>query len=139
MGASTSVVIALFLLGFLIIGTTTYSLVDYYSNLVKNAQYEQDAMKKAEMQTDITIMNITKSASRLNITLKNSGKVTLNASSLNVFVNGALLPNYIVLSSGNVWAPKNNTNITLYPVDNTAGNRIKIITENGISDYALVP
>ncbi len=144
MGAETSVVIALIFSVFLILGTITYSSIDYSNNLVKNAQYEQDTMKKGKMQTDITITNVNltnnSDNSRLNMTIKNTGKTTLNVSSMNVFVGGAMY-NYSLLTAGNTWVPENRTNITIYPLNytNTTGSRIKIVTENGISDYALVP
>lgn len=143
MSAETSVAFALFFVGFLIAAGAIYSSIDYYKNLEKNAQYDQGVMKKNEMQTDITIMNVTlmneSGSSRLNITITNTGKTTLNASSMNVFVNG-ILYNYNLSSAGNTWIPERRTNITIYPINytNTTGGRLKIITENGISDYALV-
>jgi len=74
------------------------------------------------------------------MTVKNTGKTTLNASSINVFVSG-MLYNYSLLTAGNTWVPENSTNVTIYPMNytNTTGSRIKIVTENGISDYALMP
>lgn len=144
MGAETSVVIALIFSVFLILGTITYSSIDYSNNLVKNAQYDQDTMKKDEMQTDITITNVTLTNnlnnSSLNMTIKNTGKTTLNASTLDVFVSGKLY-NYNMLTAGNTWVPENKTNITIYPLNytQTTGSRIKIVTGNGISDYALAP
>ncbi len=137
MGAETSVVIALLFLGFLIMGTSIYSSVDYNQNLVRKAQFDQDTMKKAKMQTDITIMNATNKTSSLNITLRNTGKTTLNASALDAFLDGIKYP-YNLLSSGNTLPAENNTNISI-TVTGSSGKRIKIITENGISDYAIVP
>lgn len=137
MGAETSVVIALLFLGFLIMGTSIYSSVDYNQNLVRKAQFDQDTMKKAKMQTDITIMNATNKTSSLNITLRNTGKTTLNASALDAFLDGTKY-NYTLLSPGNTLPSENNTNISI-AVTNSTGKRIKIITENGISDYAIVP
>lgn len=144
MGAETSVVIALFFVGFMFVAIAIYSSIDYSRNLVKNAQYDQDTMKKGKMQTDIIITNLTfinqTSNSYLNMTVKNTGKTTLNASSMNVFVGGAMY-NYNLLTSGNTWAPENQANITIYPLNYTTnrGSRIKIVTENGISDYSIVP
>jgi archaellum component FlaF (FlaF/FlaG flagellin family) len=135
MGAETSAVIALIFVGFLTIGATTYASFEYSNSLVKNSQYEKDIIKKARMQTDITIMTITNSTNRLNLTVKNTGKTTLNASAMNVFINGNL-SNYTVLTTGNVWVPQNSTNITI-PVNIRIGDRIKITTENGVSDYRL--
>lgn len=135
MGAETSVVIALIFVGFLTIGTTTYASFEYSNSLVKNAQYEKDIIKKARMQTDITIMNMTNTTTQLNLTVKNTGKTTLNASAMNVFINGNPY-NYTVATTGNVWVPQNSTNITI-PVNISIGDRIKITTENGVSDYRL--
>ena len=135
MAAETSVVIVLIFIGFLTIGTTTYASFEYSNSLVQNAKYEQDTMKKAMIQTDITIINITNSTTQLNLTIKNTGKTTLNASALDVFVNGNPY-NFSVVTAGNVWVPQNNTNITI-PVSVNIGDRIKITTENGVSDYWL--
>jgi archaellum component FlaF (FlaF/FlaG flagellin family) len=135
MGAETSAVIALIFVGFLTIGTTTYASYEYSNSLVKNSQYEKDIIKKARMQTDITIMNITNTTTQLNLTVKNTGKTTLNASAMNVFINGNL-SNYTVVMTGNVWVPQNSTNITI-PVNISIGDRIKITAENGVSDYRL--
>ncbi|MDD5474449.1 MAG: hypothetical protein PHU34_09940 [Candidatus Methanoperedens sp.] len=137
MGAETSVAIALLFLGFLIMGAALYSSVDYSQSLVKKAQSDQDTMKKTKMQTDITIMNATNKTSSLNITLKNTGKTTLNASLLDAFVDG-IKYNYTLLSSGKTWTSENNTNLSI-AMTNSTGKRLKIITENGISDYAIVP
>jgi len=134
MAAETSVVIALIFVGFLTIGTTTYASFEHSNNLVQNAKYEQDTMKKAQIQTDITIMNITNSTTCLNLTIKNTGRTTLNASAMNVFINGN--PYNFSVAAGNLWVPQNSTNITI-PVSIKIGDRIKITTENGVSDYKL--
>ncbi|HLB72149.1 MAG: hypothetical protein OIN88_01500 [Candidatus Methanoperedens sp.] len=137
MSAETSVVVALFFVGFLVVAVTTYSSFDYYMNLVKKAQYDQDSIKKGKMQTDITITNITNSSQRLNLTINNTGRTTLNVSAMHVFVRG-ILYNYSV-SGINTWVSKTGRNISIYPVTYASGDRIKITTENGISDYILVP
>jgi len=134
MGAETSAVIALIFVGILTIGSTTYASYEYSNNLVKNSQYEKDIIKKARMQTDITIMNITNTTTQLNLTIKNAGKTTLNASAMNVFINGD--PYNYTSVTGNVWVPQKSINITI-PVSINAGDRIKITTENGVSDYRL--
>ncbi len=151
MGMETSVVVALIVSVFLIIGAFTYSSVDYSLKLVKNAQNVQDTMKKTKMQTDITITNASLCDTSgncsnktgnvyLNITLQNTGKTTLNASLLEIFVNGNYYPSYNLTPAGNyTWVPEKNMNISLYPMNytNTTGGRIKVVTENGISAYWL--
>jgi archaellum component FlaF (FlaF/FlaG flagellin family) len=137
MGASTSMVVALFLLCFLIVVATAYSSVDYSQNLIKNARQDQDTMKKAKMKTDIAIINVTNKTTSLNITLQNMGETTLNASLFEIFVNGVYYSNY-TLSSGNTWPPMNYSNITVNVKANSS-SRVKVIAENGISAYALSP
>ncbi len=141
MSAETSVVIALFFVGFLMVAATVYSSIDYYQKQVKNAQYDQDTMKKARMQTDITIINVTKDTTKdiLNLTIKNTGRTTLNSSLLNVFVEGIPYPYNF---SRNTLVPENITNITIYSLpanSNYQNYRIKVVSENGISEYALAP
>ncbi len=135
MGAETSAVIALIFVGILTIGSTSYASYEYSNNLVKNSQYEKDVIKKARMQTDITIMNSSNTTTQLNLTIKNTGKTTLNASAMNVFINGNPYT-YTVVATGNVWVPQKSTNISI-PVSINAGDRIKVTAENGVSDYRL--
>jgi len=124
MGAETSVVMAFFFIGLIVVATATYSSFDYNNNLVKKAQYDHDTMKNAKMQTDITITNASFSNSSgnvsLNITLKNTGKTTLNAGLLDIFIDGKYLDStYCIKSTINTWVPENITNISIYSI---AGN-----------------
>ncbi len=137
MGVGTSMVIALLLVGFILAAISVYSSVYYYQKLVQKAQNTQETMKKAKMQTSITITNVTNQTTSLNISLQNIGETTLNASLLEIFVNGTYYPSY-TLYSGNTWAPMNYSNITV-AVAARSGNRIKVVTENGISAYVLSP
>src|SRR3972149_4656733 len=121
MSADTSVVIALFFVGFLVVAATVYSSLDYYQKQVKNAQYDQDTMKKAKMQTDITITNISYtnisySGSYLNISIKNTGKTTLNASQLEIFIDGVYYAPFTLSPPGNTLAPENSVNISFYGI-----------------------
>lgn len=118
MGADTSVVVALFFVGFLVVAATVYSSIDYDQKQTKNAQYDQDTMKNAKMQTDITIMNASFSNisgdAYLNITLKNTGKTTLNAELLDIFVNGIYYDSSYCISTSNTWVSENITHISIY-------------------------
>lgn len=145
MGAETSVVVALLFVGFLVVVIFAYPLVSYNQDLVKKAQHDQDTMKKNKMQTDIIITNISYSNNTgdvyLNITLQNTGKTTLNASLLEIFVKGSYYPSYNWTPANNTWAPINQINISLANMNytNTTGGRIKVVSENGISSYAFAP
>ncbi|MCZ7396368.1 MAG: hypothetical protein ABOK23_08310 [Candidatus Methanoperedens sp.] len=121
MGAETSVVVALFFLGFLIVSAFTYSWVDPDQNLVTNAQNVHDTTKNAWLQTDIKITNVSFLNSSgnvyLNISLKNTGKTTLNTGLLEFFVNGNYIDSSYCLNAAiKTWVPKNITNISIYSV-----------------------
>jgi archaellum component FlaF (FlaF/FlaG flagellin family) len=138
MGASTSVVVALFFVGFLIAAATTYSSVDTSQNLVKKAQQIQDTMKKAKIQTDITITNISYtnisySGSYLNITLQNTGETTLNASLFEIFIDGVYIANFTLSPAGNTLVPGNNTTISLNST--VAGHQDATITIDNTGTY----
>lgn len=146
MGASNAIAVAILLLGFILISTVSYSSYYSYQKLMQKAQNDQETMKKAKMQTDITITNVSLSGNSgnvyLNITALNSGVTTLNASKLELFVNGNYYPSYNLTPANNyTWVPMRNMNISLYPMNytNTTGGRIKVVAENGISAYALSP
>ncbi len=142
MGASNAIAVAILLLGFILISTVSYSAVYSYQNLLKKAQNDQETMKKAKMQTNIAITNswIT-NPSYLNFTVQNTGATTLNASQLGIFFNGAYYSNYNLSPAINTWVPMNSTNISISInlTGYTNNSRIKVVTGNGISAYALSP
>ena len=122
MGAETSVVIALFFAGFLAAAAVLYSSFDYNSDLVKNAQDKKDIIIENELRTAIDITNISYtnisySGSYLNITVKNTGTTTLNASLLKILIDGVYYNVSFTLSpSGNLLVPGNSTNISFYGI-----------------------
>ena len=141
MSADTSVVIALFFVGILVVAATVYSSLDHYQKQVKNAQDDQDIMKKAKMQTDITITNISYtnisySGSYLNITIKNTGKTTLNATQFEIFIDGVLYNVPFTLSPpGNLLVPGNSTNISFYGI--VAGVQDATITIDNTGEKSI--
>jgi len=129
MGASTSMVIALIFIGFIVVAITTYSSFDYYNNLVKKAQNDQDTMKKAKMQTYITITNVSLLNNCLTITLNNAGKTTLNASLLDIIVNGTYYGSSYCTSTINTWVPESSQKIVfcsaqIITIDNSTSSSI---------------
>lgn len=131
MGMDTSVVIVLFFVGFLVVAATVYSSLDNYQKQIKNAQDDQATMNKARMQTDITITNISYtnisySGSYLNITIKNTGKTTLNASLLEILIDGVYYAPYTLSPPGNTLVPGNSTTIIFNGI--TAGHQDATIT-----------
>lgn len=138
MGAETSVVIALFFLGFLVVAAAVYPSIYYFNDPVKNSQHVQDAMRNAKMQTNIAITNVSSSNNCLNITIQNTGKTTLNASLLTILVNGIYYGSLVngiyygssyCMSTGSTWVPKSSKNIVfcstqIITIDNSTSKSI---------------
>jgi archaellum component FlaF (FlaF/FlaG flagellin family) len=87
-----------------------------------------------QMQTDITITNITNNSLGppydLNITVENTGSIVLETSYFNVLLNGT---SQEFTCSETYLYPEN---IVYFNITNQPNNgRLKIITDNGISDY----
>jgi archaellum component FlaF (FlaF/FlaG flagellin family) len=140
MGAETSVVIALFFAVFLAVAAAVYTSTDYYSNLVKNAQYKQEIIKKDQIQTAIKITNISYtnvsySGSYLNITIQNTGTTSINASRFQILINGVYYyPPFTLSPPGNTLVPQNSTNISFYGI--TAGYQDATVTIDNTGDKA---
>jgi archaellum component FlaF (FlaF/FlaG flagellin family) len=91
---------------------------------------------KDQIQTDITIIGINRSGNGTNfdynITVKNTGSVTLNTEDFMILINGTA---YQSSCSHRYLHPEN---IVFFQVKNVTGageSRIKVITNNGIAEY----
>ena len=88
------------------------------------------------VQTDINITNVSTSANNSNydhnITLENTGSVTLKTSDFTILINGTI--QQFSCSNSYLYPEK----IVYFNIYNLAGNgskRLKVVTDNGISDY----
>lgn len=88
------------------------------------------------VQTDINITSVSTSANDSNydhnITLENTGSVTLKTSDFTIMINGTVQP--FSYSNSYLYPEK----IVYFNIYNLAGNgskRLKVVTDNGISDY----
>lgn len=88
------------------------------------------------VQTDINITSVSTSANNSNydhnITLENTGGVTLKTSDFTILINGTV--QQFSCSNSYLYPEK----IVYFNIYNLAGNgskRLKVVTDNGISDY----
>lgn len=88
------------------------------------------------VQTDINITSVSTSANNSNydhnITLENTGSVTLKTSDFTILINGTV--QQFSCSNSYLYPEK----IVYFNIYNLAGNgskRLKVVTDNGISDY----
>lgn len=99
-----------------------------------------DEMKQRtinQIQTEIEIQNITVYANNslhdLSILVKNTGSTVIEKSYVNILINGSL---YSFDCTKNYWFPEGTYSLSIYGVPGSGSKKIKLISTNGISDYA---
>ncbi len=89
-----------------------------------------------KIQTDINISKaittVNLSNYDYNITLENSGSITLETNEFIVLINGK---SYDFSCEDSYIFPESEANFLLYNISGSGSIRLKILTENGISDY----
>ncbi|MDY6865181.1 MAG: hypothetical protein SVY15_04315 [Halobacteriota archaeon] len=135
MGFSVSASIAIFLLGSLVMGSLAYTSMSNSARLVNDGQNEQHERMREELQTDINITstdyNLT--LQRLQVSVENTGSIVLDSSEVDLIIDGTISSS-LSFSPSKVWIPENNLIITATGVSSSP-NRVKVVTENGVSDY----
>ena len=129
MGFSVSASFAIFLLGFLIISTMAYSSLSNTLRMIDDARREEHDRMMKELHTDIEITGKEYDGANMTIYVENTGTIVLDPYELNVLIDGEIRS---YTPSSDVWVPGENLTITVYSVPDGA---IKVVTENGISDY----
>jgi flagellar protein FlaF len=115
----------------IIVGTTVPTVVDVQDSLeeMKNRAIDQ-------VQTDINISDVTTivngSDFDINITVENTGSVTLKTSNFNILVNGTIKQ---FSASQSYLHPEKEIYFNVSSLTGTGERRLKIITNNGISDF----
>ena len=89
-----------------------------------------------QIQTDINITDVTSqvngSAHDINITVENIGSTTLETGDFNIIINGT---ENVFTCSKEYLHPENEVYFNVSSVQGSGDRRLKIVTENGISDY----
>ena len=115
----------------IIVSTTIPTIID-----VHDAFDDMRDRAIAQVQTDINITDVNSivngSNYDINITVKNTGSITLETIFFDILINGS--KNDFSCSKSYIYPE----NIVYFNVSNLSGsgiNRLKIVTNNGISDY----
>ena len=115
----------------IIVSTTIPTITDIHDSYDEMRDRSID-----RFQTDINITSISTitngSNYDLNITIKNTGSTSLETKDFNVLINGSA-KEFAALST--YLYPQNIVNLTVYNIKGSGNNRLKIVTNNGISDY----
>jgi archaellum component FlaF (FlaF/FlaG flagellin family) len=130
--AATAIIgVALVMAIEIIVGTTFPTMTDVHESLkdMKNRAIDQ-------IQTEISITDVTSTPNGsnydINITIDNLGSVTLETEYFNILINGT--QNAFICSKPNIY-PENEVYFNVFNYQNTGLLRLKVVTDNGISDY----
>lgn len=115
----------------IIVGTTIPTITDVHESLkdMKNRAIDQ-------IQTEISVTDVTSTANGsnydINITIDNTGSVSLETGYFNILINGT---EKAFTSSKRFIYPENEVYINVYNFQDTGSLRLKVVADNGISDY----
>ncbi len=115
----------------LIVSTTIPTVTDIHESYDEMRERSID-----RLQTDINITRATISNNGsnydLNITVKNIGSTTLETKDFNILINGSIQD----FSCKTPYLyPKNKVNFNIYNLPGEGLRRLKVVTNNAISDY----
>jgi len=89
-----------------------------------------------QVQTDINITSVTTevngSNTDINITIENTGSISLETSYFYILINGT---NKDFTCSNSYLHPENEVYFNVSSLPSTGPRRLKVVTDNGISDY----
>ncbi|WP_292463363.1 hypothetical protein [Methanolobus sp.] len=138
MGFEVTVVIAIFFVSALVVGTFSYTALSASSDIINDASEDQHQLQSKRLHTSINIDHSVPGASGstydLTVTLTNKGSETLRFDELNVLIDGYLEP-YTFNGSAAIWVPEETRSFTVPDLTGAGTHRLKVVTENGISAY----
>jgi flagellar protein FlaF len=115
----------------IVVSTTFPTIID-----VQNAFDEMKDRAIDQIQTGVNITDVTSEVNGsnydINITVKNIGSVTLKTTYFNILVNGT--DQSFTCSKIYIY-PENEVYFNVSSIQETGNLRLKVITNNGISDY----
>jgi len=118
-----------------VIGTFTGSLLPAVTDISDSYEDMRDRIID-KIQTDIDITTVSTPANGsnydLNITLENTGSITLKTSDFSILINGTLHP--FTCSNSYIY-PENNVYFNVTNLSGTGQRRLKVVAMNGVSDY----
>lgn len=103
---------------------------------VDNAFYEMRDRVIDQAQTDINITNVISEVNGsnydINVTVENTGSITLETGFFDILVNGTKVD---FTCSKSYIHPENNVYFNVSSISDVGTLKLKVVTNNGISDY----
>jgi len=115
----------------IIVGTTIPTITNVHDSLDEMRDRAID-----QIQTDINITSVTSEVNGsdhdINVTLENTGSISLETKYFNILINGT---DTKFTCSSSFLHPENEVYFNISSLESTGLRRLKIITDNGISEY----
>ncbi len=139
MGFETTVVIAIFLVSFLIIGTNAHTSLSIYDELVEDSYDDKHNRQYDKLQTEIEINSVDVEEhvyeKTFTVEVLNSGSMSLSSGRTTFLIDG-LLYDHSYTPETDLWTPGEVKTFTLTNVTASEDSRVKVVTGNGIFAYA---
>ena len=136
MGFETTVVISIFFVSVLVLGTNSYAAMSSSNDIVTDAEDIRYEMQYNKLNTAVYpgSMTFDNESSILMVEVTNTGNIVIDSDEISILVDGYLL-NYDYYPETVKWYPGETK---IFAVEDTSGSpdkRVKIVTDNGVVGY----
>ncbi|WP_440953201.1 hypothetical protein [Methanococcoides sp. FTZ1] len=136
MGFETTIVISIFLISVLVLGTNSYAVMSSSNDIVSDAEDIRFEMQYNKLNSGVTpvSMNFDNETSILTIRIINSGSIVLDSDEVSILVDG-YLQNYDYYPKTVKWYPGESKIFAVEDVSGLTDIRVKVVTSNGVSGH----
>ena len=140
MGFEISIVVVIFIISLLFLGTTTYTSLDTSNDLVDDATMDRYDIENKRLHTDVSIDQLTYDGNNhsynLTVTITNRGNQILYSGEADVLIDG-VLRSHTYEPSNNIWTPEETKYLSITGLSGEGTHRIKVITDTGVPAYGV--
>ncbi|WP_445475031.1 hypothetical protein ACT9XH_11870 [Methanococcoides methylutens] len=136
MGFETTVVISIFFVSILVLGTNSYAVMSSSNDVVTDAEDIRYELQYNKLNSGVALnsMTLDNESSILTVEITNSGSIVLDSDEVSIIVDGYLL-NYDYYPKTAKWYPGETKIFAVDDISGPASKRVKIVTNSGVSGY----
>jgi archaellum component FlaF (FlaF/FlaG flagellin family) len=130
-GFSTIGAQTIFFIAFIVILASTYGTVGSGVRLMNDALSVNNDLSVKRLHTHISIVEADAKFGKTELIIRNTGSETLETDKISVLMDGELVDRDEIDVNASLWLPQTDIEMKI----DERGDRVKIVTENGISAY----
>ncbi|NYT20032.1 MAG: hypothetical protein GKC08_07075, partial [Methanosarcinales archaeon] len=136
MGFETTVVISIFFVSILVLGTNSYAVMSSSNDVVTDAEDIKYELQYNKLNSGVALDSMTfdNETSILMVQATNSGSIVLDSDEISIIVGGYLL-NYDYYPETAKWYPGETKIFAVEDISGSNSKRVKIVTNSGVSGY----